>query len=56
VVDGPARGLGVEQVAGRVEDEGFFALQGSGAEQTAEPVVSAYTIGIGSAEPMLLGC
>ncbi len=56
VVDGPARGRGVEQVAGRVEGEGFFALQGSGAEQTAEPVVSVYTIGIGSAEPMLLGC
>lgn len=44
VVDGPARGLGVEQVAGRVEGEGFFALQGSGAEQTAERVVTVVDV------------
>ena len=56
VVDGPARSLGVEQVAGRVEGEGFFFVLAAGAEQAAERVVSAYTIGIGSAEPMLLGC
>ena len=56
VVDGPARGLGVEQVAGRVEGEGFLALEVGGAEQMAEQVVSTYTIGIGSAGSMLLGC
>ena len=56
VVEGPARGLGVEQVAGRVEGEGFFFVLAAGSEQAAERVVGAYTIGIGSAEPMLLGC
>ena len=56
VVDGSARGLGVEQVAGRVEGEGFFFVLAAGTEQTAERVVSVYTIGIGSAETMLLGC
>ena len=56
MVDGPARSLGVEQVAGRVEGEDFLALEVGGAEQMAEQVVSTYTICIGSAGSMLLGC
>ena len=44
VVDGPAWGLGVEQVAGRVEGEGFLALEVGGAEQMAEQVVTVVDV------------
>ena len=42
--DGPARSLGVEQVAGRVEGEGFFFVLAVGAEQTAERVVTVVDV------------